>query len=217
MSVTFTRTREQFRDMVLRKLRVLGVDRTPQGEEEAIVIEALDVRLKELHRLGVLWWKVSSTLTDVTLTANVATANAPSDILFPVTLHIRHNDEDLPVDLIDHRRFQEIGTKSDTGIPEQAVLFGGAFRFYPVPDSSYTAKLTYQKIIDDSAASTAPDVIVSALRWLKDLVAYDCADDFRVPEPRMIRLEREAGVAERKLRALFPQRIEPQPVEAEYF
>jgi hypothetical protein len=217
MATSYTRTREQVRDMVLRKLRVLGVDRTASADEAEIIYEALDLRLKELHRLGVLWWKVSAAYTDVALTANVATATAPVDMLYPETVFIRYSDNDYPVSIIDHRAYQEIGTKSDKGRPEKVLIAAGTMRFYPVPDSNYTAKLTYQKIIDDSAASTAPDVPVQLMRWLKDLIAYDTGDDFRVPEPRMIRFEREAEKAERRIRALTPQVFETQSVQAEYF
>jgi hypothetical protein len=213
----FTRTREQLRDMVLRKLRVLGIDRTANSEEEEIVNEAIDLRLKELHRIGTLWWNVASSQRNLTVSNGVATVTAPGDMYAPISLHIRLNDQDYPVDLVHHRVYQEIGTKLDTGRPEVAEFIGGVFRLYPVPDQAYTAKLTYERIIQDTAANTAPDVPVSMLLWLKVLVAYDVADDFRVPEPRLIRLEREAKVAERNLRTLNTVKFETQPVPVEYF
>lgn len=203
--------------MVLRKLRVLGIDRTAEAEETEIVQEALDLRLKEFHRLGALPWKITHTLADVALTANVATATGPTDMLYPITLQIRDDDNDYDVEIVDNALFQSIQTKSDTGTPEWAVFFGTSIRLYPVPDSSYTAKLTYHKILDDTAASTAPDVPVYMLRWLRDMVAYDVADDFRVTEQRVVRLKSEADIAERKIRALIPAYIEPQPVQAVYF
>jgi hypothetical protein len=213
----YTRTLDQVRDMVLRKLRVLGVDRTPEAEEASIVEEAINLRLAEFHRLGVLKWKLSHTLTNIALTANVATATAPTDMAHPETLAIRISGTDHPVAIVDHGRFQDIPTKSDTGIPEWATFFDRSIRFYPVPNSDYTAKLTYQKLLIETTAGSAIDVPQSCIRWLKDMVTYDISDDFRVPEQRIARLEREAEKAERKIRALLPARIDYLPVQASYF
>lgn len=218
VSVTaYTRTREQLRDLVLRKVRVLGVDRTASSEEEAIVDEAIDLRLKELHRLGTLWWKVAAASTSVALTGNVATAVAPADMWAPITVKINLNNEDYPVSIVDTRYYQNIGTKLDTGRPEVVVVSAGLLRFYPVPDQAYTAKIVYEKIVSDTAPGTPPDVDVSLIRWVKDLVAYDVGDDFRVPEPRMMRFAAESQKAERNIRALIAPRIDNQPVPFESF
>lgn len=217
MSTSFVRTREQLRDMIARKLRVLGIDRTLSGDEEGLILEGLDVRLKALHGLGVLWWKVNPAPTDVSLTANVAIATGPTDMLYPLTLHIRQSGDDFPVSIVDSGTFQSIVTKTDTGIPEMAVVFGSTLRFYPVPDQNYTAKLTYQKIIDDTAASTVPDVVAGASLHLATIVAADLADAFGLPEPRVVRLMAERKQAEGELRRLIPPLIETQPVKAEYF
>lgn len=217
MSTSYTRAREELRDMILRKLRVLGIDRTASPDEHALVLEGIDVRLKALHGLGVLWWKVDPTPSDVALTANVATATAPTDMLYPETMHIRLNAEDFPVSIVNNAAFQAIGTKTDTGRPEQVVVYNGTFRFYPVPDQDYTAKLTYQKIVDDTADATAPDVVAGAVLHLKTIVAADLADDFGLPEARVQRLLAERKDAEREFRRLIAPRFESQPVKAEYF
>ena len=65
---TFTRTREQMRDMIGRKLGIKESGQELDSEDAAIVLEAMDLRLKELHRLGVLWWQVSGASTSITLT-----------------------------------------------------------------------------------------------------------------------------------------------------
>lgn len=217
MTTAFTRTREQMRDMILRKLRVLGVDQTASAEADQIVIDAMDVRLKELHRLGIAWWKVDGALTDLSLSAGTAFVSTPSDILFPITLSIRDGSQDTALEIVDHRTFQAIPNKLDTGFPEKALFHSSIVRFHPIPVSAYVGKLTYEKIIDDTAASTAPDIRVEAMRWFRDLVAYDCADDFQLPEPRVMRLKAEADIAEKRLRALFPQRGDFTTVEATYF
>jgi hypothetical protein len=203
--------------MILRKLRVLGVDRVASPEEEAIVYEAIDVRLKALHQLGTLWWKVSPTPTDVVLTAGVATATAPTDMLYPVSLKIRRNNEDFPLDIVSNAAFQDIGTKLDTGRPEKVVVYNGTLRFYPVPNENYTVKLVYQKIVDDTVAGAAPDLVAGAVVFLKTIIAYDVADDFGAPENRMPRLAAEAKEAKHDLRSLLPQRASTETVTVEYF
>ena len=219
MSTSFTRTREQLAAMVLRKFGALGAGETANSDDLTVVYEAIDLRLKEMHRLGVLWWKVSGATSDLSLTASTATVAAPADLLFPISLAIRDGDDDLPVTLIDHRAYQAIQTKTDAGTPTQAFYDSVTrnFYLYETPDSAYTAKLTYQKMADDTAASTAPDVPVSHLRWLKDLIAYDIGDDFSIEEDRMVRFEREAEKAERRIRALTAPRTDPQPVEMTSF
>jgi hypothetical protein len=46
------------------------------------------------------------------------------------------------------------------------------------------------------------------LRWLKDIIAYDIADDFGVPEQRIPRLERESLRAEMNIRQLNHQNVD---------
>lgn len=214
---SYTRTREQLRDMIARKLRVLGIDRTLSADEEVLILEGMDVRLKALHQLGVLWWKVNPAPTDMDLTANVATASGPTDMLYPMTLHIQKSGDDFPVSIVNNGTYQEVVSKTDTGMPQIAVVYGRTFRFYPVPDQDYTAKLTYQQIVEDSDAATSPDVVEGAILHLKTIIAADLADDFGLPEQRVVRLMAERKQAEGDLRRLIAPRFDVQPVQAEYF
>ena len=98
------------------------------------------------------------------------------------------------------------------------MYFGvGNAYFYPTPQTAYAAKLTYQKILDDSADGAAPDIIVAGLRSLKRMLAYDCADDFEVPEQKIMRLAAEAKEAERDLITLKSPMTDNQPTRADYF
>lgn len=218
MTTSFARTREQFRDMVLDKLRVLGVDETATTADSNKVYEAMDLRLKELHKFGYLWRKVSGTVSqNLTLSSGVSTVAAPSDILLPIKVKVRDGSSDYPCDIIGHLGYAEIGNKSDTGTPTKIFLYGSTFYLWPVPSKDLTASLTYEKIIDDTAASTAPDVDVSFLRCLKVLVAYDLADTFHVDEARISRLTNEAIAAEMSLRKLNAPSVDNLPVQVDYF
>lgn len=213
----FTRTREQVRSLVLRKLGELAVGEPPSADSVAVVDEAMDLRLKEMHAMGTLWWRVSNATTDVSLTAGVATAAVPAAMLFPVTMYLRVGSDDNPVDIVGHREFQAIQGKSESGEPSKVIVEGSNFRFWPVPQSNYTAKLTYQAIAEDTVDGSRPDVPVGALRAFAVLVAGDLVHDYGTPEPFASRLLAERESAMRVIRAVSSQRTDTTPVTPDYF
>lgn len=215
----FTRTREQLQLLILRKLGVLGVaDTTAAAEDAALVNEAMDLRLKELHRLGVLWNQVSATETSLTTVAATATlAIAATDYLFPITLNLRVGGDDTPIEIIGHREYQAIPNKSDAGEPTQAYINGATITFWPVPDDAYSVKLTYEAIADDTATSVAPDVRVEAMRCFALVVASDLADDYGLPEGKTQRMFAQAQDAMKTLKLLNVQRTDTTTVTPEYF
>lgn len=219
MTTSFTRTREQVAQMTLRKLRVLAIGLTPTANQYTILYEAIDLRLKEMHRLGVFWRKVTNVPVTFSLSGSVATASAGAgDILFPLNLTYTNGSNDDPIKIIGIHEYAQIEDKSRGGNPTKALWKGGSeFIFYPIPQSDGTAKLVYEKIADDTATSTAPDVDVSMMRWLKDIIAYDVGDDFGTPEDRMARFQREAAIAELNIRRLAVQRVDMLPVAVDDF
>lgn len=216
MATSWTLTREKFATGVLRKLRVVGESETPSADQFSTVFEALDARLKSLHSLGLLWWKVTNTAVDLNLTASVSSVALPADFLTPVSIKLR-DTEDLPVEILSHYEYQAIPDKTDTGVPDRVYFGVSSAYFYPTPQSNYTAKLTYQKIVDDSAANTAPDIIVAGLRCLKTIIAHDCADDFYVPEERIVRMALEAASAETELRVLMAPQTDNQVTQVDFY
>lgn len=207
MTISFTRTREQVARMVLRKLGALAASVSDVSADMDIIYEAIDLRLKEIHRHGIFWRKVDEVPLSFTLTAGASSASASNDILFPIKMTVSNGSTDDPVDIIGAREYAAISTKSQSGQPTQALWKGSAeFIFHPIPVAAATAKLVYEKIADDTVAATAPDVEVSMVRWLKDLVCYDVADDFGVPEGKIQRLMKESVIAERNIRALNAER-----------
>lgn len=214
---SYSRTRNQIVDKVLRKIGALGAGQTAKDVDIAIVNEALDLRLKELHSLGTLWYQVSGAQTDVALVAATATAAAPTDFLFPVSMALRIDGDDVPLEIIGHREYQAIPTKTDTGEPEKVFVSGQTFRFWPVPDINYTAKLTYQAIAADSVDATAPDISISMVRSFSNLLAYDVSDEYGIPEGKHQRMAQEAAMAERIIKNLSSERVDVAPVTADYF
>lgn len=198
---------------VLRKLGVLASGETPTADDLTITYEAIDMRLKEMHRLGVFWRKVSPSSTSFTITANTASAtHAIADLLFPIAMTVTVGGVEYPVEIIGQSQYNSISTKTQSGDPMYAVHNGSAFLFWPVPVANRTAKLVYEKIADDTTTSTAPDVEVSMMRCLKDLVAYDLMDTYRADVGTMNRWASEALLAEKNLRVLNAQRVDSLPV-----
>jgi hypothetical protein len=204
--------------MILGKLGEYDPGETISSEDAASVYEAIDIRLKEIHRLGIFWPNVTKRGLSFTIPANIASASATADILFPITLHVVNGSLDDPVAIVGIREYAEISNKSLTGVPEKALYLGGdEFIFWPIPTASTTAKLVYEAYADDTAASTAPDVEVSMMRWLRDMCAYDLADAFGKPEAMIVRLERESLRAEMNIRKLAVQRVDYDTVMVDDF
>ena len=218
MSTSFTRTREQLATLCLRKLGILAANQTAASADAELVYEAADLRLKEMHRLGIFWRKVDEAPLSFVVSAGVDTASATADILFPIALVIADGSRDEPVEIVNVRQFNAIEDKNKTGLPVKALWEGDAkFRFWPVPRDTTTAKLVYEKIADDTTAGAAIDVDVSMLRWIRDIICYDLGDIYGKPEGTMLRWQQESIIAERNIRKLNAQRVDFAPVAVDDF
>lgn len=215
---TWTRTREQLRDMILRKLGVIGAADIAAAEDAALVYEAMDARLKELQTLHILWWNVAGAQTALALTAGTATATITAlDFLYPVTITVLVGTDEQPLRIADHREYQAIQNKAERGTPELVFVDGMTCRFWPVPNTNTTAKLTYQAISDDVANGVAPDVPPAAMRAFALLVAGDLVDDFGLNGEKAARLTARQADSLKTLRMIAQQRVDTAPVTAEYY
>lgn len=219
MSYTFTRTVPQLVGKILRKLGALGIDETVSAEDTVVVREAMDMRLKELHALGTLWFQVAPAATNVTMVAGTATASLSgvTDFLYPVSFKVRIGSEDRDVEVITHQEYQDITDKTESGEPEKVLIANGTAYFWPVPNSGYTGKLTYAATAEDTAATGAPDLPVSMLNAFVDLVAGDLVEEFNVPEPKATRILTYAAKAEKTIRTLNSPRVANTTVEMSAF
>lgn len=201
----FNRTRTQLATLVLGKLGVLAAGGTAISADTDTVYEAIDLRLKEIHRLGIFWRKVPPVPLSFSLVGGVNSASATGDILFPISMTVSDGSKDEPVDIIGAKEYAAIENKTDSGFPTKALWKGSAeFLFHPVLGSSAsaTAKIIYERYIEDTSAGGTMDVDVAMLRHLANIVAYDVGDNFDVDEAKMMRWSKEAKQAEHDIRKL---------------
>lgn len=218
MPTSFNLTRTQIAQRVLGKVIQQGAV-TAASIDTDTVYQALDLRLKEIHKLGVFWRKVTSVPVTFSLSASIATASAGAgDILFPIKATFTNSSNDDPLQIIGYREYAAIEDKGRIGNPQKMMWKGGSeVIFYPVPGANGTAKLLYEKIADDTSAGGQIDVDVSMLRAIVDLVKYDVADDYGIDEPKVARWYKEMRQAELDIRKLSVERVDFAPVAVDDF
>src|SRR3990167_11214413 len=215
MSTSFTRTRlEIARRVVGQVTKAAPAQASVASADLDTVYEALDLRLKEIHKLGIFWRKVTSVPVTFSLTSSIATASAGAgDILFPLKVTFTNGSDDDPVDLIGYREYAAIPDKTTAGNPDKVMWKGGSeFIFHPVPSADGTAKLLYEKIADDTSAGAVIDIDIAMVRWMRDLIAYDLGDHYGKPETTMARYKKETDIADINIRKLNAQRVDYSPV-----
>jgi hypothetical protein len=214
---TYSRTFEQLRDMIGRKLGVKESGQALPTEEAEIIEEGIELRLKELHALGVLWWQVAPVETDITLTAGVESAALPADFLFPVSAVLMQGAQRNSLDIVSKAGFFALPDRTAVGAPERAFFGGGVVRLNPVPQDAYTLRIAYQAIAADTETGQPADIPVEALRAFSIVVAHDLADDFAVDPQTMQRLQMQAPGALLTIRTLNHQRATTSTIQPEWF
>lgn len=218
MTTSFTRTRTQIAQRVLGKVIKVGATTAASSDYET-VYEAIDLRLKEMHKLGTFWRKVTTVPVTFSLGAGINSASAGAgDILFPLKVTWTNGTNDDPVEIVGMADYAAIQDKARSGNPEKVLWKGGTeFLFYPVPGANGTAKLLYEKIADDSSAGAAIDIDVAMIRPMMDIIKYDVADDYGIEEQIQQRWRVEATQAERDIRKLGAQHVDLAVVAVDDF
>ena len=218
MSTSFTLTRNQIAQRVLGQVIALEGSTSATTAEYNVVYQAIDLRLKEWHKLGVVARKVPTVPLTFSIDVSVNSASATADILFPLRVTFSDGDNDLPVDIINPLQYAAITDKTEIGDVQKVVWNRNAtFTLWPVPSANGTLKLTYEKIADDTTAGTAVDIDVSMLRNMINILKYDIADDFGIEEAKQARWERAALMSEREIRKINSERVDYEPVKVDNF
>lgn len=219
MTTSFSLTRTQIANRVLAKVTKVAYNASMASADAEVIYQALDLRLKEMSKLGTFWRKVTEVPVTFSVGAGVASASAGAgDILWPVAMTFTNGDEDLPIQIIGKTEYAAIQDKARDGTPQKALWRGGTeFMLYPRPSAAGTAKLLYEKIAEDTSAGAAVDIEVSMIRCMIDVIKYDVADDYGIEEQTQVRWAREAAKAEIDIRKLGAQRIDLMPVAVDDF
>lgn len=219
MSTSFSLTRTQIANRVLAKVTKVPYNQSMASADAEVIYQALDLRLKEMSKVGTFWRKVTEVPVSFSLGAGVASASAGAgDILWPVAMTFTDGDDDLPIQIIGKAEYAAIKDKTRDGTPQQALWDGATkFMLYPRPLAAGTAKLLYEKIADDTSAGAAIDVDVAMIRPMMDIIKYDVADDYGVDERIQVRWKSEARQAEIDIRKLNAQRIDLTAVAVDDF
>jgi hypothetical protein len=214
----FTLNRRQLRDKVARRLGIKAAGNSLHPERRAVINEGIDLRLKQLHGRNTLWFSTSGAAADVVLTSGDPTVDLINvGFLYATTVHVRVGDQDEPVKIIDHRTYQDIPDKARAGQPCMVFFDGATMYLYPVPDTGYTLKLTYQQHGADSSDAEALDMRSDAMGSFANLVALDLADEFDVDELRINRWRGDRDTWESDILAAGAQVTDTPAPTADYF
>ena len=218
MTTSFNRTRTQIAQRVLGKVIKIGANSAATADYD-LVYESMDLILKGLHKRGEFWRKVTTVPVTFSLTADTISASAGNgDILFPIKATWTNGSLDEPMDIIGIREYASLQDKTRTGNPTKLLWKGGSeVILWPAPSASGTAKLLYEKIADDTSAGAVIDIDVAMIRPLMDLIKYDVADDYGVPEGTIQRWAVEAEKAWRDIKALGAQKVDYSTVAVDNF
>ena len=111
MATSFSLTRTQIANRVLAKVTKVPNDRSMESVDAELVYQAIDLRLKEMSKLGTFWRKVTAVPVSFSLTSGIASASAGAgDILWPVAMTFRDGEDDIPIDIIGKTGQRGTGT-----------------------------------------------------------------------------------------------------------
>lgn len=161
MSTTWALTSDRIAAMALEKLGVVETGKSAEPADTALAIEALDGILKELPIYGYSWPKTVAGQASLTLTAATQQTTLPADYygqayisyidasIHEIHLHLATIDQWLAIpDKTSTAAYPKLGF-----IDRSNILW-----VWPIQTANLSAKISYQQIISDTAASTAPDV-----------------------------------------------------------
>lgn len=200
-----TLTRSQ---IIERAFRRFGVD-SPSTNESALAAELLNDIVAELDPKGRWFWAISNTESTLTLTSGTGSYSVGTGAdeiqnyissLETVVLE-RSANQRIPLRIIPKTEsLSSYEHERTSGEPYMVHLEVAAdpanqkIRFLPIPDSDYTIKYTYKRMLYDfTAASDNPDLMRSMRLGLIKILSAELAPEYGVPmaERQMLLAESE--------------------------
>jgi hypothetical protein len=212
MATTWTETATEICRDALEHIGAVGAGETVSADDQQVALRALDWTLKELPLHGYHWPKLS------TETALTWSAIAPQTITLPADYYdfplVRKtvDGETVPLHQIPHSTWVGMTGREDTATEPTHFYISPArvLYFWPVPTVDPVAKIQYQKIVDDAALATTPDVI----QTMKPALGYGVADalalKFDVPERKALQIKARW---DEKREMVLQSAISSEPVE----
>lgn len=190
MSVTWSLTRERIADKALEKCQALASGGTSDAADRSLALEALDGILKELAWFGYSWPKTVSGQAALTFTAATQTVNLPADFYGnAIITYLDASLNEIGLPLVTLLEWNRIVRKTDTAAyPISGFLDNfNVLWLWPIQTANVTAKISYQKVIDDTAASTTPNLSSAWTLAVATGVAAEIGDEFGVPVTKLDR------------------------------
>jgi hypothetical protein len=155
----WTLTAQEICRDALEHLNEYGAGETLSPDDLHVALRGLDAVLKSLPLSGYNWPKLSA---DVALTWSAGTPDTVSLPLDYFNYPVVHKTVDgKPVQLaqIPHSAWIGMTDLDATGEPTHFYIDPAkTLHFWPIPTTDPGATLQYQRVIDDSSATVAPDV-----------------------------------------------------------
>jgi len=225
-TATFTLTRDQLISSSLRLIRVLQDGQSAGSNDLTDCSQALNILLKYLQTKGLILstydqyqLPLTTSTQSYTIGPSGAALTKPRPLRIVDGTFVRKGTTDTPVELITRQRYMQqvdkatAGTVSmiyyepniDTtsvGITSMGTGFGTLFVMAPAVDNTYTLYLNVQRPVQDVTSGT--DEIDLPVEWLMALkwgLAAQVADEYEVPEDRIIRVQKMAMMYAQDLEA----------------
>lgn len=192
-AVDWNLTRERIADKALEKCKRLGIGRAASAADRALCLEALDSVLKNLHWRGYSWPKTISAFSTLSLTSNLASIALPQDYYTGARLnYVDASGKEVPLPLpITPEEWRLIPSKTtQASYPIQVYIDNFNVLWpYPRTNQTVTLNLYYQKVINDSVASSNTDLDSPWMLGLVYGVAAEIGDEFDVDPAKIARFE----------------------------
>lgn len=190
MTTAWTETAQQICTDALEHLGAIGANETPSAADMQTALRGLDAVLKELPTFGYSWPKLSG---DVVLTWAIGTPQTialPADYFNYPVVRKTVASQDVPLSQIPHAQWIAMTDRTVTAAQPTHFYISTdkTLYFWPVPTADPVAKLQYQKIIDDAASTSAPDVLQIWINPLGYGVANEIGLKFSVDQPTRLEI-----------------------------
>lgn len=196
----FILTRNQIVESALRKIGAVYAGDSPRSEEMSAAVYALHALVEEWQNRHVFLWTLSpQTISLVASTANYALPTDPNIFSIEKAFYRNSAGDDIPLQVISYRDYQEITDKDHSGRPTDITVIHGtspSVTVWPVPEEAGT--LFYLGLATLKDFDSAGNIADFTKRWQRALVyglAHELAPEYGLGIAERGALKRESEEA----------------------